>query len=608
MCGICGFNWSEKEIISRINDTIKHRGPDGEGIYVDENVSLGHRRLAILDLSEKGKQPMSDKEGSIVITYNGEIYNFLELKEELKKKGYVFESNTDTEVIIYAYKEYGFDCVKKFNGMWAFCIYDSSKNIFFLSRDRMGKKPLYYYLNNGLFIFCSEIKGILEFEEVKRKLNKNVLVDYLINSFTSGSETLISKINKLPSAYSMIFDLNTKETKIFKYWDIEKDNIVYNDFDSSAKKLHEILEDSVKKRLISDVPVGSFLSGGLDSSLVTALYSKFYDKEMYTFSVGFDEEVENELNYANAVSEHLGTNHHEFFVTGDKVLKEFDKITWYYDEPLGDAAIIANYFISKYAKKYVSVVLAGEGGDEVFAGYMEYKYWSDFMKISSKFPSFIKKPSQLISKYIPNRKIKKGLELMGNSDNYSSYFMVLRSAYKKNELKKFLNFKSDYDNSKTINDTIKPFRFLNQLLYTDQRILLPERFNMKADKSTMASGLEERCPLQDYRVVEFSYHIDPEFKLYNKTEKYILKFVGKEYLPEITTKRKKQGYGVPLEYWMKNDLKDFLIQTFDESLLIKKVFNDNIKKYADINNIRFEGQRWGLFALERWMKVYEIEV
>ncbi|MCK5477016.1 MAG: asparagine synthase (glutamine-hydrolyzing) [Candidatus Aenigmarchaeota archaeon] len=612
MCGISGFNWCDKTLIKQMNKTIKHRGPDGDGFFLDDNLSLGHVRLSILDLSPKGKQPMKNNERDIVITFNGEIYNFLEIKKILQKKGYSFTSKTDTEVILYAYEEWGAKCVEKFNGMWAFCIYDSSKKKLFLSRDKMGKKPLYYYLDKDKFIFCSEIKGILE-HEIKRTLNKSQLATYLTYHFTPGTDTLIKNIKKVPASHNLIFDLETKKIKLEKYWDVKED-IKYMDFGKAKEKLDELLNDAVKKRLISDVPVGSFLSGGLDSSLVTALYSKYYDKEMHTFCVGFDDEVENELKYAQIVSDHLGTTHHEFIVDGEMFSKRFDEMIWHYDDPMAEAGFIPNYFISEYAKKHVSVVLAGEGGDEVFAGYEWYGLLR-YTNMMSKTPfNYFKPLFSNLAKILPPSKILKGIELLANGGDYGKSNCIILSYFTENEIKKLMAYKVDFD--KVIESTNKHTGTfsspLNQLQYIDQKVLLAECFNMKADKSTLAFGLEERCPLQDCRIVEFSYQIPPDFKLKGKTEKYILKEVGKKYLPAEIIQRKKRGYGVPFDYWVNKFMKDEVVETLNNSVLAKnKLINKNVvDSYIQTmdKNLYYCKRPFGLFVLEKYLDLYDIEM
>lgn len=378
MCGIIGFNWDDKELLRKSSDKIKHRGPDSSGFYTDDEVSLGHRRLSIVDLSSRGKQPMSNENEDIFIIFNGEIYNHKELRKDLEKK-HDFKSNTDTEVLIHLYEEYGFEFVNKLQGMFAFCIYDSVKKIFFIARDRVGIKPLYYTEYGDKFIFCSEIKGIIENKEIKREVNRKALQSFLIFRANILEETMFSGIKKLLPGHWMVYDLEKNKIKIKKYWDVSFQK-EYKSFKDYSKILRNLLEDSVKSRLMSDVPFGAYLSGGIDSGTIVSLMGKFSDKTVETFSVGFEDEKESELVGARILAENLETNHHELVIDKNSV-KNLPYIVYHADEPMADPTSIPIYMLSKYAKKYCTVILTGEGADEIFEGYPQYK----FMKIHEKF-------------------------------------------------------------------------------------------------------------------------------------------------------------------------------------------------------------------------------
>jgi len=419
MCGINGFNWDEKELVESMNDVIKHRGPDGNGTYTSNLVSLGHVRLAIIDLTEKGKQPMEYEYNGrkIIIIHNGEIYNFLELRKKLEEKGYKFKSNTDTEVILASYLEYGENCVNKFNGMWAFCIYDVDKKILFLSRDRFGKKPLYYYFDGNRFIFSSEIKGILV-HNIEKKLSNEAINLYFVlpySGFIPSPYSIYQNIKKLQPRKNIVFDLEKKELKLNNYYDFPE----YNPRDNKEELIkigREILDDATRLRLISDVPVGAFLSGGLDSSSVVGTMAKYVDlSKLHTFSIGFEGEYD-ETNYMNRVVEHYGTNHHhKYFGINDFFgLIEKDNIYHYYDEPFGDYSMFPTYEISKFAKKYVGVSLSGDGGDEMFGGYNAHRRAAQ-LQFMGKIPKFMR---NIIYNLIPDDKsfgsswqLKKGLKL-----------------------------------------------------------------------------------------------------------------------------------------------------------------------------------------------------
>ncbi|MFH1439615.1 MAG: asparagine synthase (glutamine-hydrolyzing), partial [Candidatus Woesearchaeota archaeon] len=362
MCGICGFNSENKELIRKMAAVIKYRGPDQSGFYLDANISLGHRRLSIIDLSKKGKQPMFNEDGSICIVYNGEVYNFKELRGDLERKGHKFYSNTDTEVIIHAYEEYGKKCVEYFNGMFAFAIYDSIKKEIFISRDRIGIKPLYYYIKDNKFAFASEIKSILEDKQIKRDVNLDALNKFITFRYIPEGETIFKNIYRLLSGHCISYDLKKNKIRIQKYWDLDisNKNILNKSEYYFKKRIRELLKDSVRKRLISDVPLGVYLSGGLDSSSVLAMMRDLnHNDKIKTFSVGFEHDViGNELKYAKKVSEYFKTDHKEFLIKSD-VIKLLPKIIQHLDEPMSDPATIPNYVLSENAKKDVTVVLTG---------------------------------------------------------------------------------------------------------------------------------------------------------------------------------------------------------------------------------------------------------
>jgi len=392
MCGINGFNFTDKALIHKMNKLLNHRGPDSQGEYVDSNVSLGHTRLSIIDLTSAGNQPMPNEDESVWIVYNGEVYNFKELRNNFKRK-YQFKSETDTEVLIHLYDEYGKEMLPMLNGMFAFCLYDSNKKQLFLARDRTGVKPLYYYFDGDKFIFSSEIKAILA-HEMPRAINKGALAFYLMYGYTLDY-SLMDGIKQLPPSSYIIFDINKKTIEEGKYWSLGEKEI-----NADMGSIESLLKDSVKKRLISDAPVGAYLSGGIDSSLITAL-SRPYIEEYHTFSIGFDEGVYSELPFAKVVSDHLDTIHHEVSVTCDKVIKEIENIAWHYDDPIAEGGTIPNYFISKAAKKDITVALVGDGGDEVFGGYKWYKYQSrliDYARFVPKVPE--------IGKFFTRKKIR----------------------------------------------------------------------------------------------------------------------------------------------------------------------------------------------------------
>jgi asparagine synthase (glutamine-hydrolysing) len=606
MCGICGFNWDDKELLKKMSNELAHRGPDSEGFYHDTNINLAHRRLSIIDLSEKGKQPMSNENGSIWITFNGEIYNFKELKRDLIEK-HTFNSNTDTEIIIHAYEQYGLDFIKKLKGMFAFCIYDSEKQILILGRDHMGIKPLYYHNNNGKFIFASEIKAILQYEEYTRTVDKTGLYKYLIYGYTPDNGTLFNQIKKLPPSSYMVFNLKTKQSQITSYWKIVE-NIQKKSEEKTINELQEILEESVKKHMIADVEIGSFLSGGLDSSLITSIAQKQMDKPINTFSVGFEEF--SELKHAKIVSDFLGTNHHEIIVTPKESINNLSKIAYQFDEPVCDSAIFPSYFISQEAAKKVKVVLAGEGADELFGGYGHYTSFLRLQGILKIRPPLVRTVSSMLNKVLPEGKMRKRVNFLSYKQN--DLISLTCNKFTKKDLNGFVNFEVDTSHLKESLEIKSAKDFLNKLLIFDQRALLCNSFLMKADKTTMAHSLEERVPFIYPSVINFSMRLKRKFKINKTGEKYILKKAGEKYLPSHTTQRKKQGYGLPLYQWMDGELKDVINNSLESSELFKsEIFNK--KKVGEYIQTReksdvVKNKLWTLFALNNWFNVFNMKL
>ncbi len=614
MCGICGFvGFNDNKLLKKMISVLRHRGPDGNGVYTDKDVSLGHTRLSIIDLTERGKQPMSNEDNSIWITYNGEVYNYIELRKELKKN-HIFSSDTDTETIIHAYEEYGLNFVKKLRGMFAFALWDSNKKILILARDPMGKKPLYYYLDKdeNILIFASEIKAILE-AEIERKINNNALLSYLAFNFTLGNQTIFDKIKKVMGGYIIIYDLKKKKTKTLQYWDI-KEKIEKRPEEYYVHKLRMLLEESARLRLRSDVPVGAFLSGGIDSSVSVSFARNKVDYDFHTFSVGF--ESFSELEYAKKVAEYLNTDHHEIFIYENNVIKHFPKITWHYDEPVGDAAIIANYFLSKKARKYVKVVLAGEGGDELFGGYPKYKFNLKYHHIF-KIPWLLRRPIRIFTVFsdlLPkpwNRRVRFFSEYV-SQPNILFANQYTNRVIKDEEIKK-LTGKLVNINEHIVLPTKTPKNPLNGMLSIDCKNLLPEKYLMKADKATMANGVEERLVLLDKEIINFAFSIPSELKIKNGIEKYILRKAAENNLPKDILQREKQGFGVPIEHWIKGEMKDYILQKLEEEEFIKKEFrseaikriSDNVKR-RKINNYYQATVVWTLFALEEWYERYMV--
>lgn len=608
MCGICGiYRMEDSKTIKKMCNSLTHRGPDDHGYFLDDDISLGHRRLSIIDL-ETGHQPIHNENEDIWVILNGEIYNYLELKEKLNSR-HEFYTNSDTELLVHLYEEYGENLVKKINGMFAFAIWDKNNKKLILVRDPMGKKPLYYCNNDGKLFFASEIKGILN-TDIKKQINQEALSSFLCYQYTVGTNTLFEGVKKLPAGH--ILTIKDNELKIRRYWNFFED-ITCEDEAKIIEKLRNLLQNSAEYRVISDVPVGSFLSGGLDSSTAAALTRPLIDYDFHTFSIGF--ESFSELEYAKIVSDHLNTIHHEIILTSEMVEKNIDKITWYNDEPLGDAAIINNYFLASLAKDYVKVIIAGEAGDELFAGYPHYR--TNLKMYSLLNNSFAKKIAGTLLNNLPDKgniyrnpveKYMTNMALNFAKLPLESSHMHTARVMTDEELSWLTNIKT-----KNIeNYAFAPCNMknpLNRMLAVDCKNLLPEKFLMKADKATMANSLEERLPLMDRNVVQYAFSIPPSLKLQNGNEKYILKMAVKDLLPPLIIKRKKQGFGTPLKSWITEDgLKDKILETFYENKFINNLFKkekiEKIAKNLKNDNTYRTGIIWSIFTLGVWYDVY----
>lgn len=509
MCGICGiYGVEDRALIQSMLSVMKHRGPDGEGIFIDSHMSLGHTRLSIIDLSEKGQQPMSNEEGDVWLSVNGEIYNFKELRRLLDEKGHEFYSQSDSEVILHAYEEYGLDFIHHLRGMFAFALYDTKERRLILARDPIGKKPLYYCLNEGALIFASEIKAILE-SGIKKEIELDALCAYLAYQYSLGKKTLFKGIKKILAGTMLI--LEPGNLRIQKYWDL-REGIVRASESDITSILRALLEESTKLRMVADVPIGAFLSGGIDSSAVVALARPYVEDEFHTFSVGF--ESFSELEYAKIVSEHLDTVHHELVITSKMVERDLPRIAWYYDEPLGDAAIINTYYMSMIAQKYVKVVLAGEGGDELFAGYPRYamaRKLFTYYKLSSQ----LRRAAEPLVESIPAKgdiyaKSNRIHELVSKliKKDFETVCFDLTKEMTDAEVEYLVKVKCADPNRFSI-DSPKMIDPLNKMLALDSKNLLPERYLMKADKGTMANSIEERLPLLDKELIRYAFSIPP---------------------------------------------------------------------------------------------------
>ncbi len=599
MCGINGFNFVNRNTLKRMNDSLKHRGPDSEGIYSNKIVSLGHRRLSIIDLSKKGSQPMtySHKKRKVIIVHNGEIYNFSELKKDLEKKGYKFKSKTDTEVILASYLEWGVDCVKKFNGMWAFCIYDMNKKILFLSRDRAGKKPLYYFYDGKKFIFSSELKAIIK-HKINVEINEKGVDLYLSMGFIPAPFSIYKNIFKLEARQNLVFDINKTTLKKEYYYKIPKYTPVENK-KQLIKEADKIFEDSINLRLISDVPLGAFLSGGLDSSAIVSKMSKFVDlKKLHTFSIGF-KEGNDETPYSDMMKNLLKTkHHHEYFNRNDfeSLLKE---MFYYFDEPFFDHSMFPSIPLSKMSKKYITVSLSGDGGDEIFGGYPRYNIASK-IELLKKIPIFFRK---ILLKIIPNysklNNINEGIRL--SLFNKEDFYSEARSyVYKPEIYKKLMREKLKYFLNLTKDNLTEAIIMMDLYFYT-----IPDNFLTKTDRTSMSKSLEVRCPFLDYRFFELSSKIPTKWKISYSETKILMKEMLKNYLPKKIIKRKKEGFMPPIVEWV-NEKNDFnrIINELDKKNLLNKEWKSFSLKILNKKDKVSMTYKTRLFLFYKWYEYW----
>ena len=548
-----------------MGESIAHRGPDAHGEYLDEGIGLCHRRLSIIDLSEAGNQPMFSSDRNLVMVFNGEIYNFIELRAELEEKGYCFKTKTDSEVILALYQFEGKHCVNKLNGMFSIAMWDKHKQELFLARDRLGKKPLYYYHNQKQFIFGSEIKAILEIDSVPRDICHAAIYDYFVYQYVPESKTIFNNIHKLAPGHTLV--INKKGIDIQKYWDVSFNRHSTSSEEELTNGLLDIIQTSTKQRMISDVPLGAFLSGGVDSSGVVALMANNSKEPVVTCSIGFDSKKYDEIQYAKKVAEQYGTTHHELTVK-ENILDSLEDICRYFDEPFADQSLVPTYFVSQLARKKVTVALAGDGGDENFAGYGKYRIDQTENNLRNRIPAFARRNmTPPLVKLLSDSRFRV-LNRAGTLFNAMSKtpadgfyltntFMTDRmwNRLANSELKK--NIGDYHPSTQTIDfyHAADTDDHLSSILYTDIKTFLVGDILVKVDRMSMANSLEVRAPLLDYRVVEYAARIPSSLKLHHGEKKYILKKAFDKLLPNDILYRKKMGFSVPLAQWLRNELK-----------------------------------------------------
>jgi asparagine synthase (glutamine-hydrolysing) len=625
MCGICGKLMLDAEaavspaLVKAMADTIAHRGPDDEGYYVSGPVGLGFRRLSIIDL-QTGHQPLSNEDDTVWIVFNGEIYNYQELRDLLLSKGHVFKTRTDTEVIVHLYEEFGPKCLEKLQGMYGLAIWDTKARSLFLARDRVGIKPLYYCLTGKSLVFGSEIKAILADPSVKREIAPELIDRFLTFLYMPGEETLLAGIKKLaPGHYLLIKD---GKPEVRQYWDLDlvEPSRKISLADAEAE-LQSLLAKTVELHMIADVPVGVLLSGGVDSTAVLSLAVDGTDKKISTFTVGFSGgEVADERPYAKLAAERYGTQHYDMTITAKDFAAFIPQYVWHMEEPVCEPPAIAMYYVSKLARKHVKVLLSGEGGDEAFAGYSNYRNLVWLERLKRGVPSLNRTFARGLSaanSLLHSPRVAKYAPLL--NDRFPEYYYSCTSnpyRYTGNRLGETYStgFASGIDREHSLEPVrqlqakVRSRNMLDAMLYIDMKTWLPDELLIKADKMTMANSVELRVPLLDHKVLEFATSLPSNYKLNGFKTKYILKKAMAQKIPVEIRDRKKTGFPVPYESWLRNDLKDVVWgvltdrKTIDRGYFSKDAIEGLLR--ANSNGANYSKEIFSLLNLELWQRTF----
>ncbi len=631
MCGISGFIDFKKNttqtVLEKMNRTMTHRGPDGEGYayYNTDNadVGLGHRRLSIIDLSSAGTQPFNYQH--LHLTYNGEIYNFSEIKLALEQKGHQFKSHSDTEVIVHAYAEWGTDCIQKFIGMFAFVIYDENKNEIFGCRDRAGVKPFFYYQKNDLFLFSSELKAIVAHPAFEKNIDLDAVGAYMQYGYVPTPHCIFEDTYKLKPGHYFTYNITQKEFNIHQYWNVYD---AYNkaelkiDLPEAIAETEKLLLNAFQYRMVSDVPVGVFLSGGYDSACVTALLQKSNTEKIKTFTIGMPDAGLDEAPFAKQIAKHLGTDHTEFYCTEKEALDIIPELPYYYDEPFADSSAIPTTLVSRIAKEKVTVALSADGGDEIFAGYNHYQSLQKNNDRLNRIPFKARKPMASIMNAIKPSNIP----VIGKNKNFVSKYLKLAELLKNpsygnlvlSNTKLFTDAEIKQSFIAAINSNIPTafkskelkenrFSLLHYNMAIDYQTYLPDDILQKVDRAGMSVSLEGREPFLDHRVIEWAAQLPQNFKIKNAEKKYIIKEIVHKYLPKQMMDRPKMGFGIPINKWLKEDLKMFVDEYLSDDFIEKQ----NIFQLKEIKNIKdtFYKQNhtasdkiWYLLMFQMWYK------
>jgi asparagine synthase (glutamine-hydrolysing) len=619
MCGIAGIVRSDgaqidRELLARMNAAIRHRGPDDDGFYFSEGAGLAMRRLAIIDL-KSGQQPIHNADHTAWIVFNGEIYNYRELRKQLEALGHRFYTDSDTEAIVHAYDEYGTDCPKYLRGMFAFAIWDERDTSLFLARDRVGKKPLLYAQTNGQLIFGSEFTALLTHPDVSREVNYEAIHHYLSFICVPAPLTAYQSIRKLEPGHWLLW--RDGEIKTERYWQLDFSNKIDISEQEAGERVVDLLREAVRVRLMSEVPLGAFLSGGIDSSAVVALMAQESSEPVKTFSIGFEEQDFSELHHARRVAEHVGADHHEFIVRPD-AMEILPTLVEHYGEPFADSSAIPSYYVSRETRRYVTVALNGDGGDECFAGYERYAA----MNLAQRYTRLL--PAGMIAN------VARALPEFQSRSNPFGKGKRFLSAASLSPIQRYLRWISAFDENAKLDlysegfkqqtaafstvDIIKPWfakangaGIVDASLLTDTMTYLPNDLLVKMDIASMTVSLEARSPFLDHHLMEFAASLPEKLKLRRMTTKYLLKRVLKKLVPQENLSRKKMGFGVPIGHWFRGAMQPFLRETLlSEKALARGLFNEeSLRKIVNQHvegKVNHEHRLWSLLMLELWFQ------
>lgn len=614
MCGIAGFIDTEmsqekaEQLIDRMSQIIRHRGPDEQGTWAGDGIALGMRRLSIIDVPG-GHQPIFNEDKSMLIVFNGEIYNYQELMHDLEARGHKFETVCDTEVIIHAYEEYGDDCVKYLRGMFGFAIWDRNRRRLFMARDRFGKRPFNYYWDGKRLIFGSEIKSILE-ADVPREVNPIALDEYLVYRYVPAPNTIFKGIMKLPAAHTMVYE--NGQISLHQYWDLSFEPTCNDDEETAVARIREMVQDAIKCRLMSEVPLGAFLSGGTDSSIIVGYMSQMVSEPVKTFSIGFDEDDFSELPYARRIAEHFKTDHHEFVVRPDLV-SVLPQLVWAYDEPFGDASMLPTYYVAKLAREHVAVALSGDGGDEIFGGYTHYIREMGISRI----PWAARQVLGLGSMLMPDG--MRGKRRLRNINNDLSLRYVqgtmlfpvgTRERMYQPEFFAGLRNHSPYARQADQFKAVKHLDVTAQMQYVDSRNYLVDDIMIKVDKACMFNSLEARAPMMDQYLAEYVASLPPSLRFRDGTLKYLMKKAFADLVPDNILNRKKQGFSAPLAHWMRKDLASFARETLESKqaqqrgIFDPQFVNQLLESHKKSTLVNHSQAIWAMLTLELWFRAY----